>query len=595
MSALRVVLLTVLLGLCPLVAQAQQAAPLFETRAVWFTAALGDGAWPPRTADAAGQAEALRRLIRACHAMGLNTFIFQVTANGDAFYESTRLPWTVSLNGPGINPGFDPLAVAVEETHRLGMELHAWINVFWVGDLTTLTQYGHVTGPAHVLFAHPDWVQANGYLLWLDPGVAEARKWLVGNVIELVEKYDLDAIHFDYIRYPGGGLKDDVQRFLADPRGFTNLEDWRRDNVTRFVQDATAAVRARKPWVKMAATPIGNYKPHLDWPALWGFSDTFQESRRWLAEGWHDYLAPQLYWSIGTTPEPGTRVPSPDYQRLAKEWAAEAHGRPVFAGIAAYKPAFNLFSADELPRQIDLAREAGMGGQVFFRYDHLYQYRDLVAGRYRHQALPYPMRQRPEAAAPRAPTTLQVRPEGDHGAALSWSAATGTLQDPLRGYAILRRAGEAPVPERAEDLLTVVDAGTTTFRDAYASRPAAPYVYRVVALSRLGLVSPPSSPAAAVANVGVEPTPAADGGLEALFPNPATDVATAVFTLEQPGRVEIILHDLLGRRVAVGGDGWRGAGRHEVRLSVAHLPPGLYLCTLRVGGAQYAERLVVTR
>lgn len=573
---------------------ARAQAPLYETRAVWFTQWLDDGRWPPRNEDAEGQAEALREIIRGCKARGLNTFVFQVSSNGDALYPSRRLPWGPGLQGPGLDPGFDPLAVAIDEAHRLGMELHAWINVFWVGDLSTLTLFRHVQQPSHVVFAHPEWVRASGYMLWIDPAIDAAQAWLLGNVVELVESYDVDAVHFDYVRYPLGGLKGDEDGFRADPRGFTDIDAWRRDNVSRFVRAAAEAVRARKPWVRVAATPIGNYRPTLDWPAMWGYDDVFQESRRWLQEGWVDYLAPQLYWSLGTAPETGDALPSPDFDVLAREWEAESGGRPVFAGIAAYKPAFGLFPADDLPRQIDAARAAGLEGQFFFRYDHFLRYADLIGERYPEPALPVPLPHHPSASAPTTPSDFALTPSADGTVTLSWAPARASVDDPLRGYAVFRRAGASPVPERAEDLYAVVDATTTSFRDEHPGTSDVAYHYRVVALSRLGMASGVTdSRSSSMAGVATETAPAPAFRLEALYPNPTAGPVHVVYETAAATHVRIALYDLLGREVAVVQDAWQPSGRHQATFDGSALPGGVYLCTLQSGAHRVVERLVV--
>ncbi|NBC18959.1 MAG: family 10 glycosylhydrolase, partial [Bacteroidetes bacterium] len=343
------------------VARAQSPeAPLLETRAVWFATVLQDGGWPVTGTDPDSQAEALRERIRTARALGMNTFIFQAVARGDALYPSTLLPWSPVAKGPGEDPGYDPLAVAVDEAHAQGMELHAWINTFRVGDTTTEDRFRGVSDPEHVIFAHPEWTDSppGGEDIWLDPSSEDARAWLVDVVMEIVENYAVDAVHFDFIRYPQFGLEDDASRFAFDPRGFSDIDDWRRDNITLFVRDVADAVLRAKPWMKLGATPIGNYRDNGQWPALFAFSDVYQESRRWVQEGLLDYLAPQIYFSIGTAPEGDNSAPSPDFEFLIEEWEAESAGRAIFAGIGAYKPDEDRFPADDLPRQIDSSRTA---------------------------------------------------------------------------------------------------------------------------------------------------------------------------------------------------------------------------------------------
>ncbi len=582
-----------------LLAPAQAQAPLFETRAVWFATVLRDGGWPAFGSDPASQPEALRQRIRDAHQVGINTFIFQAVARGDALYPSQRLPWSEKPLGAGQDPGYDPLAVALEEAHRLGMEVHAWINVFRVSDASTLAAFEMVEDPAHVAYAHPGWVIAEGSNLWIDPSSPDARAWLIGNVLEVVENYDVDAVHFDFIRYPQGGLDGDGTRFQFDSRGFANIDDWRRDNVTQFVREVYPAILAVKPWVKVGSAPIGNYENNGMWPALWAFSDVFQESRRWLQDGVHDYLAPQIYFSIGTAPEGSNTFPSPDFDWLIQDWEAASNLRPIFAGMAAYKPSEGRFPAGDLPLQIDAARDAGAEGQVIFRYDHLMEHAALIGSRYPHPSLPAAMPHRFEAAAPSTPGNLALD-FSESGAVflatLMWTPSTGATSDPLRGYAVFRREGAPPDPAQAEDLFAVVDQSATVFIEEFASAPDAPVYYRVIALSKLGL---PSGATEAV-STGMATAVASEVSLPSLrldpvYPNPTRDEAVVTFEMDRGADVSLVVYDVLGRAVATLAQGRHAPGIHRVRLDGTTLSSGIYLCVLRTEAAQRVQQILIVR
>ncbi len=582
-------LLPLVLALLTPVAARGQTPPLFETRGVWFATVLRDGGWPADGDDAEAQEAALRLRIGQAHALGLNTFVFQAVARGDALYPSTRLPWSPLPRGAGEDPGYDPLAVAVDEAHRLGMEVHAWINVFRVGDTSTLARFENVRDPAHVAFAQPDWVAQEEGNLWIDPSNEDARAWLVDNVLEVVLGYDVDAVHFDFIRYPQGGLSRDGETFQADPNNadFATIDDWRRHNVTQFARAAHRAVLDAKPWVKVGATPIGNYRDTNGWPALFGFSDVFQESRRWLQEGLHDYLAPQIYWNI---PDP------PRFDVLAREWVREAAGRPIFTGIAAYKADVQA----EIDVEIDTARAAGAAGQVFFRFEHLLQAASRIAARYPHPALPAPMTHRFEAAPPATPADFAAQrgePEtGGFSITLTWTPADGTPADPVRGYAVFRRAGTPPDPARAEDLLAVVDRRQASFTQAFDAPPADPLYYRVAALSRLGMVSPATAAVStAQAPVAVDDAPPPAFRLDAVYPDPVRDEATVTFEIDRSGDVALVVYDVLGRSVAVLARGHQAPGRYRVRLDAAAWPAGAYWLALRAGAAQRVRSFLVVR
>lgn len=581
MKFLAITLLLLLFGL-PVVAQPTE--PLFETRAVWFATVLRDGGWPVQGTSAASQEQALRERIRRAYGLGMNTFIFQAVSRGDALYPSTRLPWTEKPLGAGQDPGYDPLAVAIDEAHQLGMELHAWINVFRVGDSNTQSIFQNVSNPQHVLFAHPEWVGEKDGSFWIDPYEEAARVWLVENVMEIVRNYDVDAVHFDFIRYPQGGLSTDGDKFQADPdnSSFASIGDWRRNNVTAFVRDANAAVLAEKPWVKVGSTPIGNYEDVNGWPALFGYSDVFQASREWLAEGINDYLAPQIYWDIENTPK---------FDVLAEQWVEASSGRPIFAGIGAYVDSVQ----PEVTEQIGITRDVGAAGQVFFRYDHLLQVAGEVLEAYPERALPVPMPHRFEAAAPTMPQDVAIAAVGAQGVALSWAPALGTASDPLRGYAIFRRFGEAPNPASAKDFLLMVDATETSYSETISTSQEGPIYYSVVAVSKLGLPSGASATVSIASPVAIEAeAPETFFRLDPVYPNPVREVATFSYEIQQHAEVRFVIYDVLGRRVSTLAEGPHAPGRYQVRLEVAGMPGGVYIGVLESGGARQTQQFLVT-
>ncbi|HMB90711.1 MAG TPA: family 10 glycosylhydrolase [Rhodothermales bacterium] len=564
---------------------AQTADPLFETRAVWFATVLRDGGWPVQGASASSQEQALRERIRRAYGLGMNTFIFQAVARGDALYPSTRLPWTEKPLGAGQDPGYDPLAVAIDEAHRLGMELHAWINVFRVGDGNTETIFQNVDNPQHILFAHPEWVGEKDGGFWIDPYEEDARAWLVENVMEIVRNYDVDAVHFDFIRYPQGGLASDGDKFQTDPdnSSFASIGEWRRNNVTEFVRAANAAVLAEKPWVKVGSTPIGNYEDVNGWPALFGYSDVYQASREWLAEGINDYLAPQIYWDIDNTPK---------FDVLAEQWVDASSGRPIFAGIGAYVDSVQ----PEVAEQIGITREAGAAGQVFFRYDHLLEVAGEVLEAYAERALPAPMPHRFEAAAPTTPQEVTIAAAGQQGVELAWASASGTASDPVRGYALFRRFGEAPDPNSAEDLLLMVDATETSFSETISSSQEGPIFYSVIAVSKLGLPSNSSVAVSIDSPVAVEAeAPEIFFRLDPAYPNPAHTVATFSYEIRQQTEVSFKVYDMLGRQVATLAEGPHAPGRYQVRLKVAGMPSGVYVGVLQSDNARQTQQFLVTR
>ena len=578
----------------PNVAAQTNDAPFFETRAVWLATVLRDGNWPVTGAPASQQESALRDLIRNAHRLGMNTFYFQAVARGDAMYPSSRLPWSALLKGAGEDPGFDPLAVAIEEAHRHGMELHAWFNVFRAGDTGTVSAFENAPGPTHVFFAQPGWVAQNGSEIWIDPNAAEARSWLIENMVEIVENYDVDGIHYDFLRYPQGGLLTDDANFQFDNRGFSDVGDWRRDNVNKFAQEAHARLSPLKPWLKIGAAPLGNYRKTSAWPGFWAYEDAFQESRKWLEAGWVDYLAPQIYFSTGTAPEGNNTFASPDFTVLVNEWVAESAGRPIVAGMAAYKPAEGHFPSSDLLKQIDESRAAGASGQAVFRYEHLVRFEDLFASQYATPSLSTPMAHRFEAAAPTTPPGFSVIEEAA-GLSLSWlPAAAGNSTDPVRSYLIFRRAGMPPATDDAKDLLTVVDAGTTTYTDARNDDKI--YFYRIAARSALGMLSPATEPASGgVATSVIQPVAQLRTTIVSLFPNPVRQNARLVYHIAHAKHMELILYDTVGRQARQLYAGVVSAGTHTTSIDTRHLTSGVYQVVLRTADTVSSWPMMINR
>ena len=573
-----------------------QTSPFYETRAVWLATVLQDGNWPTTGAPADQQIEQLKDIIRQAHSLGINTFFMQVVARGDAMYPSERLPWSALLAGPGKDPGYDPLAIAIEEAHRLGMELHAWFNVYRIGDTSTLADFSDVADPQHIGFAQPGWIAEKGSQVWLDPSAEGAKDWLVENVREIVQNYDVDGIHFDFIRYPEGGFVNDDANFQFDDNGHSNLGDWRRANITAFVQDAHEMTMDEKPWVKVGAAPLGNYRETSAWPALWAYSGVYQESRLWLQNGWHDYLAPQIYFSIGTAPEGTNTWASPDFEILVNEWVDESAGRPIFAGFAAYKPAEDKFSAADLPLQIDAARTADAAGHSAFRFDHLVQYADEITSRYTAPALPAAMLHRFEAAPPTVPAGLSLSVNDNGNYRIDWLPSTASALDPLRSYVVLRRKNAAPQENEANDILAVVDSEANFFVDANPD-PNEVYYYRLASRSALGMISNYSEAVSTQQATSIARTRSDNRSttIVSIFPNPAGETATMTYYLAEPAEIEISLYDALGRKTGRLMNRFRVAGLHTTQIHTSSLARGVYQVVLKSEGKLSAWPLMINR
>jgi uncharacterized lipoprotein YddW (UPF0748 family) len=348
----------------------QSTPPKREFRAAWV-ATVTNLDWPSSPGlPVATQKQELINLLDELNRDGVNTIIFQIRTECDAFYSSSFDPWSYWLTGSQGTapfPYYDPLEFAVDEAHKRGMELHAWFNPYRaersVGNYATATN--------HVTKAHPEWVLQIGTFKFLNPGLPDVRNYVSSVIYDVVSRYDVDGVHFDdyFYPYPPNNMTAtsandalDNAAFAADPRGFTNKYNWRRDNVNILVKQVYDTIQTVKPWVKFGISPFGIWQP--GYPAgitgMNAYTDIYCDAISWLQKKSIDYLTPQLYWPFGG---------GQDYGKLQPWWADSvgAHGLHYYPGHAYYRVS-SWPSASELPNQIRLDRKnSKTQGGVFFR------------------------------------------------------------------------------------------------------------------------------------------------------------------------------------------------------------------------------------
>jgi uncharacterized lipoprotein YddW (UPF0748 family) len=369
-----------------------------EFRAAWV-ATVGNIDWPsrPGLTSEQQQTELLAILDRAV-ALNLNAVILQVRPASDAFYESELEPWSEWLTGQmgrGPEPFYDPLAFAVHEAHARGLELHAWFNPF-----RARAASARPSGGRHVSRWMPQSVRQYGSMQWLDPGEGAVHQHVLAVIADVVSRYDIDGVHIDDYFYPYRE-RDQRGRMIEFPdaatygrytRGGGSLtrDDWRRDNVNRFVRQLYQTVKDEKPWVKVGVSPFGIWRPgHPEGVAgLDAYREIYADARRWLNEGWLDYVSPQLYWRA--------TAPAQRYDRLLEWWIAEnSHDRHVWPGnfTSRVGDPKAQWEPSEILEQIRLTREApGALGNVHFSMRALMENRrglsdSLSAGPYAVPAL----------------------------------------------------------------------------------------------------------------------------------------------------------------------------------------------------------------
>ncbi len=323
-------------------------------------------------------------MLDGAQALNLNAVIFQVRPAADALYDSPHEPWSAFLTGrmgQAPEPFYDPLRFAVEEAHRRGLELHAWFNPYRAGHPADTAGMA----PGHVSRRHPAYVRRYGEYLWLDPGVPEARAHTERVILDVVERYDIDGVHFDDYFYPyrayadGADFPDSTSWQRALEGGETRTRaDWRRHNVDQLVESVYHGIKRIKPHVKFGISPFGIWRPgHPD--GITGFDaydELYADARRWLREGWVDYLTPQLYYRIDQTGQP--------YPVMLRWWIEEnAHGRHLWPGNFASRvrsPGERHWPAGEILGQIYVTRaQPGAQGNVHFSMKALMPAPDTTA------------------------------------------------------------------------------------------------------------------------------------------------------------------------------------------------------------------------
>lgn len=424
----------------PPVTPADTAAPAVqrEMRGLWI-ATVANIDWPSRSTLTADQQRAeLTDIMTRAATTGINTIILQVRPAGDAVYQSSLEPWAALLTGTqGNSPGYDPLAFAIQEAHARGMELHAWINPFRAGNTRDTARLA----PLHLYNTKRNLVRVYGRNLWMDPGEPEVQDHSMRVIADIVRRYDIDGIHADDYFYPYVDTTAAGQP-LAFPDDATYSrystgaprDDWRRANVDRFVERLNREVHAIKPTIKVGISPFGIWRPGF--PAgvdgLDAYASIYADSRKWLQQGWLDYLAPQLYWAIS--------APKQSFPALLDWWMSQnIAGRHVWPGLAAYRVGDgspSAFTMQEIPEQIRAtrARPAGTGHILYNTTSALKRNGGalasaLAADLYRATALP-PAVPWLDATAPGAPT-LTVS-----GTTLNISPPSG---EPARWWAVRRR------------------------------------------------------------------------------------------------------------------------------------------------------------
>ncbi len=438
--------------------------------------------------------EAQRKLLTQLDALqeaNINAVVFQVRAEADAFYASNLEPWSRFLTGQqgkSPNPYWDPLAFMVEECHKRGMELHAWINPF-----RAMTNINKDLAYSHPYIKYPERFITYGNQLFFDPALQENRNYICTIISDIVNRYDIDAIHMDdyFYPYPKAGMEfDDAASFQRLGSAYTNKDDWRRDNVNLLIKQIHETVRGIKPWVKFGVSPFGIYRNQSSDPfgsrtnGLQNYDDLYADVLLWVKKGWVDYNIPQIYWHVGH--------PVADYHILVDWWAKNSSNRPLFIGQSVPNTVEHADpsnpSMNQLPLKMKIQRSyQSVGGSCQWPATSVVSnegnYKDLLSSTYHAYPALIPVFDFMDNKAPKAVRKVKKAWVSD-GYVLFWSAPKAkTIMDEAVRYVVYRFERGEKID--LEDPSHIVAITPNTFYQLPYQDGKTRYTYVVTALDRL--------------------------------------------------------------------------------------------------------------
>lgn len=346
-----------------------------EMRGLWVSSVINlDYPSKPTTSaeELRNQADKILDNAQAC---GFNAIFLQVRPCADALYQSKIYPWSIYLTGQqgtAPNAGFDPLAYWVEGAHQRGMELHAWINPYRITKTAAEWDKMAASSPAK---QHPEWTVVYKDNYYFNPALPEVRQLVIDGAVEMAQNYAIDGVHMDDYFYPGTDF-DDAASFAAMGGSFSDIGDWRRDNVNKLVQGLDEALHKVRADIQFGISPAGIWASSNMHPEGSATTSTYSsyysmyaDSRQWVKAGWVDYIAPQIYWEAGHK--------TADFTALLNWWSQQVNGTQVklYIGLADYKT-LEAKSADsawydgaEIARQMAACTaKPQVAGVIHFRY-----------------------------------------------------------------------------------------------------------------------------------------------------------------------------------------------------------------------------------
>jgi uncharacterized lipoprotein YddW (UPF0748 family) len=424
-----------------------------EFRGVWVATAWNID-WPSqRGLPVEQQKNELIQILDRIQALNFNALVLQVRPTGDALYASQLEPWSEWLTGTqgkAPEPFYDPLEFAIAESHKRNIELHAWFNPYRAGS----TSLRSPNVRPHIAVTHPEYVYPYGTNFWMDPGAKVVQDWTYRVILDVVRRYDIDGVHLDDYFYPypvaGQAFPDDkTYSAYQAAGGKLSLADWRRDNVNRLMERLSNAIQATKRHVKFGISPFGIYRPGQP-PQIKGldqYEAIYADPKKWLEEGWVDYMAPQLYWRIDP--------PAQSYPALLQWWTENnPNKRHIYPGNRLSVLDGKDWPVSEYERQVEITRNLAPKlalGNIFYSMKPFSENRLGVTDRFK-SSLYAELALVPSMAwlgivPPAIPDAVVVK-DGK----LTWKAATS---EDIRSWTLYKQNGDT------WKLVRVIDAATT--------------------------------------------------------------------------------------------------------------------------------------
>lgn len=457
-----------------------------EFRAVWI-ATVDNIDWPQKGQfDSEEQQKDFIRILDEHKRSNMNAVMVQVRTACDAYYAKGAEPWSeflTGLQGKFPSPYYDPMPFMIKEAHDRNMEFHAWLNlnrVTFKGNRRIMSE--------HISVLHPEWMLTYDGQKIMNFGIPAVRDYLVQIVEDILTHYDIDGIHFDDYFYPypiTGQVLADEATFEEYNRGFNNIEDWRRDNTDLLIEAISQKIMSLKPRVKFGISPFGVWQNYSNkdktgsktQAGITSYYSLYADVRKWLENGWIDYVAPQIYFERSHTKAP--------YKVLVDWWAKNTFGKHLYIGHGLYK--LKSWPADELPYQLRIDRANGrVQGGMFFSSKWLTENQNGVQDSLRNHYYKYP------ALVPTMPWKDQSPPmppqngsisQTSEGVNLAWVAGTTADDGDENYYFVVYRfdAKEEIDLRKAEKILYI--GKEKTFIDT-SPKQGYSYVYVVTAFDR---------------------------------------------------------------------------------------------------------------